>query len=172
MKGAGVPFSLRNQIGREHANSFSSDIEGNIQRCHDRIGDGIMPQWWEGKLKRYTEWKENLDKFKASEKESLSWEVVVRLKNLEQIKSHLEEEGDEKYGQLPNVIALIQAYRSEKLVWTNGLVTYWLKGKRLVDKPVEFRWRDFCKHNKQGTEHVWVEGVSVITGFFALGPSS
>lgn len=119
-----------------------------------------MPHLWENKLKWYTEQKEKVDKMIAPEDKSLSVETVIRLKTLESLKKHLKETGDKRFNQLPNVPAIMEAYRSGKLVWTSGLVTYWSKGNPLVDKPVEYSLEDFYKYMAKTKDHVWVEGVS------------
>jgi hypothetical protein len=50
---------------RKNTNSnyfvFFSDIEAVIQRCNDRISDGIMPQWWTQKLEDYQKLKKEND---------------------------------------------------------------------------------------------------------------
>ncbi|KAJ6112829.1 hypothetical protein N7512_008153 [Penicillium capsulatum] len=84
--------------------------------------------------------------------EGLSWPTVVRLKNLEMIKTHLLTDGDEKYGQLLNVNAIIKAYRSVGLTLVPGC--------SLVGKPIQFSWKDFDKYNKQADDLVWVEGAN------------
>ncbi|KAJ5675786.1 hypothetical protein N7462_008683 [Penicillium macrosclerotiorum] len=140
------------------------DVDANIQRCKERIEDGIMPHWWEDKLKFYQKHKDQKDAAIASEPAGLSWEAVMRLKGLDIIKAHILTKGDE-WGQLSNVAAIMRAYRSGKLTWRYGYVTYWANGTLLGKGPVKFNWDDIDKWNALSLQHrVWVEGVSSSSG--------
>lgn len=61
--------------------------------------------------------------------------------------------------QLPNVNAILKAYRSGQLEWSNDLVTYWHNGQ-MVCRPVIFSWDDLEemseKYSRMG---LWVECV-------------
>jgi hypothetical protein len=64
-------------------------------------------------------------------------------------------------GVIPNITAIIIAYRTRQLEWNEGLVTYWSKGKQLCE-PRPFHYGEFLDVNKQHDGHndFWVEGVS------------
>lgn len=96
---------------------------------------------------------------RKSEKEGLSWSVVQRVAELRKIESHLKKRGNDKKTQLPNVQAVLAAYRQQSLEWT-GHVTYWSKGKQLC-QPRPFDWNEFDAINAayKGHEGFWVEGV-------------
>lgn len=96
-----------------------------------------------------------------SENQSLSWDVVVRLKNLEFIEKQIKKKGD-KLEQLINVQALMEAYRSRALTCKSGHVTYWSNGEQISDGMLEFEWEDVVKYNDLcGGKSFWVEGVSI-----------
>jgi hypothetical protein len=88
----------------------------------------------------------------------LSWEVVLRLESLKSIREELTSEDPTE--QLPNVDAIIAAYRSGELTWRPGYVTFWSKGKKL-GRVKKFDVDDFLKVNKEHEGHkgFWVEGV-------------
>jgi hypothetical protein len=143
------------------SNVVYRDVEKWIQRCHDRIQDGIMPQWWEKKLEVYREIKRTIDSAKDSEESHLSLEVFMRVKNLELIKESLESERD-PFSQLVNVTALINAYRDGTLTWEDGRVSYWSDGE-CMHGPVAFdmTFDDAKKYNQLcDGKSFWVEGVS------------
>lgn len=134
------------------------DIEGQIQRCHERIGDRIMPEIFRRRLARYEARKEEKDKLMASEP-GLEWEVVQRVKDLTAIRQNLEEDGDPDE-EIPNILAIVDAYRKKRLKWKEGKITYWAKGKRIDKNPQEFSWDDFeRKAADTGSKGLWVEGV-------------
>lgn len=71
-------------------------------------------------------------------------------------------EFDDRLEHLPNVKAILNAYRTRKLDWYgHDLVTYWSYGKQLCE-PRPLHWAEFealaSKH--EGTKSFWVEGVS------------
>lgn len=153
--------------------SCCSDLEANIQRCKERIEDGIMPQWWERKLARYEKDQAEVEKLIDSEPEGLGFNEIMRLKSLEAIKVALLRDGDD-YDQMKNITAMMEKYRSFELSWWPGHVTYWANGVQLSDFE-EFNWERFRelsdKHfdrtkNKndsssvKGYGGIWVEGVS------------
>lgn len=63
---------------------------------------------------------------------------------------------DEKF---QNVEVLLEAYRSGKLTWTPGLVTYWARGTQL-SQPKEFDDDECQRIGRKYGEGFWVEGVS------------
>lgn len=139
---------------------INSDIDGNIVRSKKRIKDGIMPQVFETRLSTYKMLRAHRDKLIASEKRGLSLDVVKRLDNLKAIEKSLEGNGD-VWEELPNVKAIIKAYRSKKLKWSkNSEATYWFQGKQLCE-PKKWNWSDIIKINQEvnGSKGFWVEGV-------------
>lgn len=140
--------------------STPSDIEANIKRCKERIDDGIMPQWWEDKLKRYESRKEQLDELIASESPELSLEIIARIKNLQFIRNWLDEHGD-KYRSIQNIDAVIKAYRDKSLGWKEEHVSYWSNGSRVSDLE-PFDWERFRNQSDaHGSDTgFWVERVS------------
>ncbi|KAJ5587858.1 uncharacterized protein N7459_003623 [Penicillium hispanicum] len=90
------------------------DIEGQIERCEERIADNIMPHSFTHKLKMYQARRALRDKTAVGEPAGLGWPVYQRLDNLKQTQTQLENDGD-KYEQLPNIKAIIEAYRSKRL---------------------------------------------------------
>ena len=96
----------------------------------------------------------------------LSFDVIQRLHTLESIKTDLEEsrkksKSSDASRQLLNINAILEAYRSKKLDWNDGLVTYWAKGVQIC-QPRNFDWDEFeiinSKYNHKGA--FWTEGVS------------
>ncbi|KAK5789576.1 hypothetical protein VI817_008699 [Penicillium citrinum] len=72
--------------------------------------------------------------------------------------SHLLLLGDD-YKQLPNVRAIIEAYRMGELDFSSTLVTYWSNGEK-ISEPGKFQLKHFLSVNKRynGHEGFWVEG--------------
>lgn len=64
------------------------------------------------------------------------------------------------YRQLPNLRAVLSAYRRGTLEWCEGLVTYWANGRQLC-QPRPFDWDELeainAKHND--VAGFWTEGV-------------
>ncbi|CAI7637718.1 unnamed protein product [Penicillium pancosmium] len=138
-----------------------NDFDGHITRNRERIEDGILPAVFEIRLKQYEARKKYIDDMIASEPAGLDYAVIARLNTLKTMKKILERDGDERE-QLPNVNALIEAYRSGKLSWSReAKVTYWNKGKQL-SKPRDFKFDDLLDfHKKHDTgKGFWVEGFS------------
>ncbi|KAJ6007939.1 hypothetical protein N7540_011915 [Penicillium herquei] len=136
------------------------DILANIERCKNRIEDGIMPQWWEKTLKKYERFKAEIDK-EIRDSKGLDLFVVYRLKDLKGMKNRFENDGD-KRKLLPNINAIIKAYKSKQLEWKDGLVTYWAKGKNVSGEPKEFTWENYdfyCAKHGGGSKDFWVEGL-------------
>jgi hypothetical protein len=96
----------------------------------------------------------------SSEKGTYSLDVLQRIDTLKIIEKSFET-GEDRYKQLPNIKALLKAYRSGKLDWYDGLVTYWSHGHQLCE-PRPHNWYEFeainVKH--KGWESFWMEGVS------------
>ncbi|EPS30996.1 hypothetical protein PDE_05950 [Penicillium oxalicum 114-2] len=137
------------------------DIDKVIQRCKERIEDGVMPHIWEEKLKRYKKLREQEDEAVASENPAMSRNTVIRVKYLEMIRERLGKTKD-SHRQAVNVNALIDAYRDGNLTWMEGMVTYWSSG-RCIHGPVEFdeSWKDTKRLNERcGGESFWVEGLN------------
>ncbi|KAJ6141524.1 hypothetical protein N7470_009914 [Penicillium chermesinum] len=120
------------------------DVVANIQRCKDRIKEGVMPHWWERRLKKYEECKTQLDTMMAAAPAGLS----------------MAKAGD-KLKLTATIGAIVKAYQSGKLTWHEGMVTYWSRGKKICNGPKEFAWEDFDRYNRQykGYEEFWVEGL-------------
>jgi hypothetical protein len=97
----------------------------------------------------------------ATERSDHSWDVIQRLDMLKTIQKHFEDKED-KYDQLPNVKAIIHAYRSKKLDWIPGLVTYWSHGTQLCEpRPHDWVECNALNDKYDGTKSFWVEGVSL-----------
>lgn len=97
----------------------------------------------------------------AVEPTGLSPEVITRIQCLWHIERDHETNGD-PLQQLPNVRALLGAYRLGELQWSSeGKVTFWSKGKQ-IGEPRVFDWDDFEKVAREHNGHkgFWVEGVS------------
>ncbi|CAG8890964.1 unnamed protein product [Penicillium egyptiacum] len=138
------------------------DVDGMIERCHWRINEGIMPDIWERKLKMYQNMKQRQTEMINSEPAGVSWEVIQRLDSLERIKKDFDEFGNDN-GNTPNVIAIMAAYRSGDLVWSDdpGSVTYWAHGK-MVAGPKKMDMEEFLDISRERGPHgIWVEGVTV-----------
>lgn len=95
----------------------------------------------------------------ASEPGNHSLAVLKRLKVLRTIEVELQ--SSDNFNQLPNVRALLQAYREGRLHWNLGLVTYWFEGVQLCE-PRPFRWDEFevLNAHHSGKTGFWMEGVS------------
>ncbi|KAJ6014312.1 hypothetical protein N7540_008903 [Penicillium herquei] len=137
----------------------ADDIEGQIVRARERIEDNIMPHAFEWKLERYQEMQSKRNEKIARWPAGLPFEVVERLEGLDSIRKALEKR--DEYEQLPNVIAIMEAYISKR-IRLSGLVTYWFKGVQLC-QPRPFSW-DECvalnMHHK-GSTGFWVEGYEI-----------
>ncbi|CAG7921869.1 unnamed protein product [Penicillium olsonii] len=147
------------------------DIDGQIKRCHERIAENIMPDIFRQRLKEYTLAKDENEQMRLAETEKhprstdLSFDVIQRLHTLEAIKTDLEEsrkksKSSDASRQLLNINAILEAYRSKKLDWNDGLVTYWAKGVQIC-QPRNFDWDEFeiinSKYNHKGA--FWTEGL-------------
>ncbi|KAJ5152029.1 hypothetical protein N7492_010324, partial [Penicillium capsulatum] len=71
--------SLQRDRFSNDSDDLFRDVDANIQRCRDRIEDGIMPQWWERKLDRYLNIGEHANKAKASERRVSAGQLLSSL---------------------------------------------------------------------------------------------
>lgn len=63
--------------------------------------------------------------------------------------------------QIPNIDAILAAYRSGKLQVKRGMVSYWAHGKQLSDlKPLDFDDVKAASENDGDKECFWVEEIS------------
>ncbi|KAJ5699182.1 hypothetical protein N7493_012090 [Penicillium malachiteum] len=136
------------------------DYDAQIERCHERIHDGILPVIFEHRLAEVTERKQERDEILAKYP-GKSLHVAYRLDMLHQCLEYIKTNPDEdaQYKQRKNVKALIKTYKSGSLEWNPRLVTYWSHGKQLC-QPRPFDWDEFFYINKkhEGWEGFWVEG--------------
>ncbi|CAG8024512.1 unnamed protein product [Penicillium salamii] len=95
-----------------------------------------------------------------SEPRGLSWAAVQRLDYLKKLESGLEADQDEDEN-LPNVKAIMEAYRSGKLNWDGTSVTYWSNGE-LITGPQKLEMKDlYALSAKHGPKGFWVEGIMI-----------
>ncbi|KAJ5824255.1 hypothetical protein N7447_006595 [Penicillium robsamsonii] len=154
-----------------------NDIDGQIERCMERISDGILPSFFKFRLSQYEKRRAARDEMIHSEPAGLSWDIIRRLDHLKSIETHLNTNGDPD-DQLPNVKAITKAYRKGKLGWSRGWVSYWSKGVQL-NTPQKF---DTDYHKKLAEEYDttrawWVEGLqapggATLGGFHAFPPAN
>ncbi|KAJ5107863.1 hypothetical protein N7456_004538 [Penicillium angulare] len=135
------------------------DLEAQIARCMQRMEDNIMPFIFRKKMQELR--KEKARKaIEMSSEPGLDWVVVKRLKSLERIKTWLNAQRDDR-GETPNVIAIMAAYRSGALKYSQGLVTYWSRGKQ-ISQPRPFNWTELALISERYDGHkggLWVEGL-------------
>ena len=90
----------------------------------------------------------------------VDWNEALRLNTLNACQAWLESKGDPNK-ELPNVISIIDAYRSGELTWEEGKVTYWRGGRNVGGPPDEFTWERFHELNGNNKgEGFWIEPVS------------
>ncbi|KAJ5081161.1 hypothetical protein N7456_013399 [Penicillium angulare] len=135
------------------------DIYEQIDRCFDRIEEGIMPQMFESRMRQLEKERIKMELIRNKEERSLPSVVVKRLAVLEEIWDRLNARND-PFEQLSNIENVMDAYRRKKLRFT-GLVTYWTRGKQLC-QPRPFNWDEFeaINHRFQGCRSFWVEGLN------------
>ncbi|CAG8082191.1 unnamed protein product [Penicillium salamii] len=149
----------------------TDDIEGQIKRCHERIAENIIPDIFKQRLKEYTIAKEENEEMRLTETQKnpgskdLSFAVIQRLNVLEAMKADLEGARDASnpphtLKQLTNINALLEAYRSKKIDWNDGLVTYWSNGIQIC-QPRNFDWDEFEVINSEYRDEgaFWTEGL-------------
>ncbi|KAJ5827334.1 hypothetical protein N7447_004097 [Penicillium robsamsonii] len=137
------------------------DIDGQIERCLERIAENITPQIFQQRLEEFMASKTELEAMTFPGSEELSWEIIRRVHELEGMKTDIAKTADE-YEQLLNVDALLTAYKSEELEWHAGLVTYWSRGVQIC-QPTRFDWDEFEAINLHlhGGKGLWMEGVKL-----------
>ncbi|KAJ5494435.1 hypothetical protein N7463_010522 [Penicillium fimorum] len=115
------------------------DIDGQIERCLERIAENIMPQVFEQRLEEYMASRAELEAMTFPGSEELSWETIRRL---------------------PNIEALLTACKSGELEWHTGLVTYWSRGVQIC-QPRRFDRDEFEAINLHlhGGKGFWTEGL-------------
>lgn len=163
--------NARENSGSTHLTPWHRDLEGQIQRCRERINTGVMVKYFELRMDFLMGKQEYRNRMIACEPPGLGFEVVQRLDCLKRIKRDHERVGD-RYEQLPNVRALIDAYRSGQLEWSSeGRVTFWSKGHQ-IGEPRQFDWGEFEKvaGENDGQKSFWVEGVSEPSPRISFGP--
>lgn len=136
-----------------------SDIEGNIERCLERIATGIMPQIFRDRLKVYLRRQKAQKEIIKAAPRDVSFEVAQRLHTLRFIHEGLEKSDDQR--QLRNVKAIIRAYCAREITWsTRNEVTYWYRGKMIagpktwdIDEAIQLS-------RAQKRQGFWIEGVS------------
>ncbi|CAG7954638.1 unnamed protein product [Penicillium olsonii] len=137
------------------------DIDAQVKRCEERIAEQIMPRFFEHRLKGYKAAQKIRDDMAVGEKGKYSKDVIQRISVLRDIEKAIEsKEFPDKNKQLPNVKALLKAYRSHELDWYgDDLVTYWSNGKRLCE-PRPLNWAEFqaLARKHEGWKSFWVEG--------------
>ncbi|KAJ5486197.1 hypothetical protein N7530_000497 [Penicillium desertorum] len=137
-----------------------NDIDSQIERCVERISDRILPDFFKFRLSQYERRRAARDEMVHSEPVGLSWDIVRRLNHLKEIETHLNTSRDPD-NQLPNVKALIKAYREGKLGWSRGWVSYWSNGVQ-INEPQKFdaEFHKSLAEQYDTTKAWWVEGVS------------
>ncbi|KAJ5096119.1 hypothetical protein NUU61_005475 [Penicillium alfredii] len=108
-----------------------NDPDANIARLEERISEGIMPDIFKDKLRGHKKEKERRERIMASEPEGLPWKVCDRLDRLKGLVEHMmNQEFDNP--RLPNVLAIMAAYRSRELDYEEGMATYWYEGRKVA----------------------------------------
>ncbi|KAJ5658973.1 hypothetical protein N7507_005424 [Penicillium longicatenatum] len=132
------------------------DIDAQIERCHERLEENIMPHIFKDKLAEYE--KRKATKQEMMEKNpGLDWMVVQRIETLQEIDSWLKEDGD-KYRLRESVKAVTEAYKAKKLEWTPGLVTYWSRGIQVSEpRPWDIQENAAIAARFGGNTGFWVE---------------
>jgi hypothetical protein len=137
------------------------DLDAQLVRVDERIANQILPDMFTQRKQELLELKAEKDKMIARESGSsgLSMDVIRRLDYLIEMGEQLVNTPDPS-GFIPNIKAIINAYRTRRLEWNEGLVTYWSKGKQLCE-PRPFHYGEFLDVNKQHDGHndFWVEGL-------------
>lgn len=86
--------------------------------------------------------------------------VIQRLESLKKHKALLEEKGDHP-GQLANIIAIMEAYKTKRLDCMPSMVSVWIEGT-MVGKPEMYNPRKMqSRFEAHGCpKNWWVEAVS------------
>ncbi|KAJ5813132.1 hypothetical protein N7447_010155 [Penicillium robsamsonii] len=136
-----------------------ADVDGQIERCKERISEAIMPHFFQSRMETFTAIKQERMDMINSEPKGLSWEIVQRLDSLKKLERSLEDEDEDN--NLSNVRALMTAYRSGKLIWDRESVSYWSNGG-LIAGPKKLNIQElYSLSAKHGPTGFWVEGVSL-----------
>ncbi|KAJ5180882.1 hypothetical protein N7492_004092 [Penicillium capsulatum] len=148
-----------------------SDIDGQIQRCHERIEDNILPYIFKRRLAEWEEEQAAREAEMAKEDPGLSWGIVKRLQSLAVMREHFKKNGD-KYGQLPDIGAVEKAYRAGHLQPHPGLVVYFSHETQLCE-PRPLDWGEFeaIKKKYKGDRSFWMEGLNDVHAPQFLGVS-
>ncbi|KAJ5285781.1 hypothetical protein N7524_001087 [Penicillium chrysogenum] len=136
------------------------DIDGQIERCRERIAEGVMPRVFQQRLAEYTATRTANDLMRFTGSDGLSWDTIERVHTLEAMRTDLANTTDPNE-QLPNIDALLRAYKAGALEWNTGLFTYWSRGVQIC-QPRPFNWDEFEAINAHynGVKGFWTEGVS------------
>ncbi|KAJ5618471.1 hypothetical protein N7528_006582 [Penicillium herquei] len=134
------------------------DYDAQIQRCDERIQEGIMPLIFEWKKEEFQNLKAYRDKLFEG-LEGYSRDTAERIICLEKMVEDLQQPDKDYFEQISNAWAILQAYRSRRIEWIEGLVTYWSKGKQ-ISEPRPFIMQEFTLINlkHEGDKSFWVEG--------------
>ncbi|CAG8230998.1 unnamed protein product [Penicillium salamii] len=137
------------------------DIDAQIERCYERIKDNILPDLFQKRLDRYLGYRAARQKIEDAAPKGHDFEVAQRLHHLSGIQNMLQTEGDPD-GQLPNVRALLKAFRAGELKVERGMVTYWSNGVRL-NEPTKFNreLHERMLRENDSTHSFWVEGFDI-----------
>ncbi|KAJ6131832.1 hypothetical protein N7471_007047 [Penicillium samsonianum] len=135
-----------------------NDVDAQIERCHVRIKENIMPHIFVHRLKGLKISQAKRIALTESEPGNHSLDVLRRLEILRNMEVELQ--SSDNFNQLPNVRALLQAYRGGMLHWNIGLVTYWFEGVQLC-QPRPFSWDEFevLNTHHSGKTGFWMEGL-------------
>ncbi|KAJ5151582.1 hypothetical protein N7492_009877 [Penicillium capsulatum] len=139
------------------------DVDANIARCNQRIATGILPQIWENRIGGYLEEKKQKEKQISKLPKGLDQAVYDRLRELEWIKQALGKDKAQP-SQIPNVKAVIKAYKSGKLVLGKDQVVYFAGGQQL-GAPQAWDQNEYLKIQRanQNRGAFWVEGANSAT---------
>ncbi|KAJ5998579.1 hypothetical protein N7451_006389 [Penicillium sp. IBT 35674x] len=137
----------------------AEDLEGQVERCKERITDNILPHIFEARLQGLELELDRRVKTAEREAEGLSWNVIKRIQHLRMIGRSLYSQGDPQE-KLVTIMALLDAYNTKTLEWTPGLVTYWQKGRQLC-QPRPFDWDEYEAVQREIGDiwSFWVEGL-------------
>ncbi|KAJ5154015.1 uncharacterized protein N7500_009454 [Penicillium coprophilum] len=157
-----VPITQQSQLpdgwSVDEPDLNEADVDGQIERCKERIKEGIMPDFFKNRMTTFTAIKQEKMDMISSEPQGLGWEVVQRLDSLKKLERSLGD-GDDNEDDLSNVKAIMTAYRSRKLTWDRDSVTYWSNGK-LIAGPQKLNMQElYALSAKHGPKGFWVEGI-------------
>ena len=154
---------------RRSIDVFLSDIDANIDRCLDRIYTGIIPIYWQLRLEKYQKLRserqarqraaEYMKTTRGNEPASLKEQAYKRIYELRLLELDLVAKRDPQ-NQLPNVRALLKAYRSGDLEIQKGQVIFYLDGVPLGE-PKEWNVKEYLAIQKEKAPEavLWVEGI-------------